>query len=224
MYPSMYEQQHHQQAQAAHPMQKQQMPMPNVSVREILEVINCRQKQALKFHKETSHLFDFLSLRGYKRLHEYRYLLESAENLELNRYAINHHNILLKCHCDEIEKQRGKLVVIPEEMFALERCDVTPQQKRDIIRTSFTAYKDWERETKDCLEEYYTQFIDINKGAGSQLVMCMLKSVDHELKRLERICLDLEAVEYNMVYIVACQTEMHDHYQAKTKEIGIDIS
>lgn len=39
--------------------------------KDVFSVINTRQITALMFHDEMADLFDFLGLRGFKRMHEY---------------------------------------------------------------------------------------------------------------------------------------------------------
>lgn len=64
-------------------------------VKEVFTDINARQITALMFHDEMADLFDFLGLRGFKRMHEYQYFAESAEHRAIKRYYINHHGSLI---------------------------------------------------------------------------------------------------------------------------------
>ena len=50
------------------------------SCKDVYALINNRQTVALMFHDEMADLFDFLGLRGFKRMHEYQYMAESVEH------------------------------------------------------------------------------------------------------------------------------------------------
>lgn len=47
---------------------------------------------------------------------------------------------------------------------------------------------------------------------------CLVEDVDKELKKVERIILDLISTGYDMVYIVESQKEIHDKYKRMAKE------
>ena len=57
---------------------------------EIFNAIATREATALRMHNELADLFDFMNFHGFKRLHEYQYLKESADMRGVHRYAINH--------------------------------------------------------------------------------------------------------------------------------------
>ena len=47
----------------------------------------------------------------------------------------------------------------------------------------------------------------------------LVENVDGELKKLDRIMIDLISSGYDMVYITEKQSEIHDKYKAKLSEI-----
>ena len=51
----------------------------------------------------------------------------------------------------------------------------------------------------------------------------LIEDVDQELKCVERMKLELDAVDYDLSVIVPCQTPLHEEYAAKEREIGITI-
>ena len=80
------------------------------NVESIFSEINARMIAALMFHDQMSDYFDFLGMKGYKRLHEYQYFSESLERKKLNQYYINHHNkenIKNKRNCYRKKNNRG---------------------------------------------------------------------------------------------------------------------
>lgn len=67
-------------------------------------------------------------------------------------------------------------------------------------------------------------FADIAGISVSGYQYWLLSDVDSELKELERSYIKLNAVNYNMEYIVSIQDMIHEEYEKKEKEIGIEFN
>lgn len=185
--------------------------------RTIFMNISTRQIQALMFHGKLADLYDFLGLMGFKRLHEYQYLVESAGMRGIHRYYINHHNKLLED--DSINDPD----VIPKEWIRYTRFDVTPQVRKQATEKSFEQYQQWETETKMIYEGYAKQLLENGFVADYNKVMSLVKDVDQELKTLDRLIIELKSVSYDPIYLATIQNKIHECYREKEKEIGIDI-
>ena len=96
--------------------------------REAFSVIMARQITALMFHDEMADLFDFLGLRGFKRMHEYQYLAESAEHRGMSRYFMNHHGMLLDCG------ELDPITVIPDDWYKYTRDDVSATTRQQAVQ------------------------------------------------------------------------------------------
>lgn len=182
------------------------------TVEGIYNEINSRQIAALMFHRQMSDYFDFLGLRGYKRLHEYQYLCECKENLHMSRYYINHHGKLLS------DSFSGEVKMIPEAWLSANRMSVGRSTKQKAVEDGFNAYHAWETETKAIYERYATRLREMGHESDAIFVDCLVEDVDKELKKVERIILDLISTGYDMVYIVESQKEIHDKYKRMAKE------
>ena len=53
--------------------------------------------------------------------------------------------------------------------------------------------------------------------ADFEIVGKLVSDVDKELKCLERLVLKLKAIDFDPVYIVEAQPEIHEKYKKKTK-------
>lgn len=73
---------------------------------------------------------------------------------------------------------------------------------------------DWERETKETLERFYCELLDLNEISTAMFLKDFIKDVDCELKYAERKQLDLASVDYDMVYILDEQKTIHDEYKS----------
>lgn len=189
----------------------------DMTCREIFQFINVRQIAALMFHDQMADTYDFLGLMGFKRLHEYQYFIESAEHRGLKRYFINHHNKLL--NTGKIDAAN----VIPEGWGKYDRFDVTPAVRKQHITKSFEMYESWESDTKEIYEYCAKSLLDMGHIADFVKVKELVCDVDMELKTLDRMLIKLKSVDFDDVYIVTIQDELHECYDKKTKEIGINI-
>lgn len=185
--------------------------------KDVFSVINTRQITALMFHDEMADLFDFLCLRGFKRMHEYQYLAESAEHRTLKRYYLNHHGILLP------DEEIDPVDVIPDDWYQYNRMDVTPAVRKQAVQKALEQYKEWECGTKALYEKCAAYLMAWQKISDFNKVNELVKDVDMELKYLERLCIELKAVEYDCTYIEMLQDKYHEEYKEKYKNIRVDI-
>ena len=189
----------------------------DINCKAIFEKVINRQISALMFHDEMADMYDFLGLAGFKRLHEYQYFCESTEYKAVKRYFLNHHNMLLSI--DEPVKKE----YIPNDWKNYSRFDVNSQLRRQYAEKTMLEYWEWEKGTKCCLECCAKELLDMGMVADFEIVGKLVSDVDKELKCLERLVLKLKAVDFDPVYIVEAQPEIHEKYKKKTKHLGIDI-
>lgn len=183
------------------------------SVEAIFSEINARMIAALMFHDQMADYFDFLGMKGYKRLHEYQYFAESMERKKLNQYYINHHNKLIP------DTYSGQVSIIPENWQSANRISVGKSTKQKGIEDGFNQYREWESETKNLYEHYSSRLREMGAVADAIMVEKLVEDVDKELKKLERIIIDLISSGYDMVYITESQQCLHDTYKKKLCEI-----
>lgn len=183
------------------------------SVEAIFSEINARMIAALMFHDQMADYFDFLGMKGYKRLHEYQYFSESMERKKLNQYYINHHNKLIP------DTYSGQVSIIPENWQSANRISVGKSTKQKGIEDGFNQYREWESETKNLYEHYSSRLREMGAVADAIMVEKLVEDVDKELKKLERIIVDLISSGYDMVYITESQQCLHDTYKKKLFEI-----
>lgn len=185
--------------------------------KDIYSMVNARQITALMFHDEMADMFDFLGLRGFKRMHEYQYFVESAEHRALKRYYLNHHGKLLP------QNELEPLEVIPDDWVHYARGDVTPAVRKQAVQRAFDLYHKWERETKELYSECASHLLAWKKVADFNKINSLIKDVDMELKYLERLVLELSSVDYDAAYIAMLQDRCHEKYKKKCEDIGIKM-
>lgn len=189
-----------------------------MTVLEIFQKISDRQTTALMMHEDFADYYDFLGLRGFKRMHEYQFFTESAEMRGMHRYYINHYNQLL-ISVNPIQK----IEVIPSDWARYNRYDVDQSTLQKSIKDGLEKWRSWEAETKELYQNLYSEMQANKEVASAVKIINLIKSVDQELKHIDRLCLALKSINYDLVFIREIQDKLHSKYKDKTKEIGIDI-
>lgn len=184
---------------------------------EVFSKIDTHMKSGMILHDQLANYYDFLGLMGFKRLHEYQFLSESACMRGLNRYYINHYNRLI----DDGEMHPES--VIPANWRGPERRDVGVSTRRAAVKTGMEMWSAWESETKKLYEECYCELCEHKQIAAACKVKALIADVDMECKEAERLLLKLQAIDYDMPTILLMQDELHECYREKEKSVGVDI-
>ena len=188
-----------------------------MTVEEVFVSIVNHQIKGVMFHAQMADYFDFLSLKGYKRMHECHYYEESCEFRSTCRYYINHYGKLLP------SQNIPDPEVIPSNWLKYSRSEVDISTKRNAIKKAFQQWVEWEKETKKVYQEAWTNLIQEGEVAAALFVKEMICDVDCELKCAERMELDLKSVDYSMEYILPEQDCLHEKYKKKMKHLEIHV-
>lgn len=188
-----------------------------MTVEEIFGKISEHMIQGMMLHEQMCSYYDFLSLHGYKRCHEYHYFCETAEHRKIQRFFINRYNKLIPT--SDIENHS----VIPSSWYKYDRQSVDTSTKRNAIKTGFSVWISWETETRDLYTQLYEELEKSGEISAAEKVCDLIKKVDMEIKKAERKILDLESVGYDMVMIVESQHKIHEKYRRKLKKMMFDF-
>ena len=178
-----------------------------MTVQEIFSELSAHCVRGMMVHDQMADYYDFLSLRGYKRCHEYHFKKESANYRKLHRYYLNHYNGLIG------EEQIDNPDIIPPGWYRYTRFDVEPNTKRNAIKDGFSKWVEWEKETKSKLESACNTLYEMSEVSAAMFVKEMLKDVNCELKEAQRKHIELMSVEYDLSYVYAEQKRIHDKYK-----------
>lgn len=189
--------------------------METMSCEEIFQTLRDRQITALMFHDQSADLFDFLGLKGFKRMHEYQYVSESIGHRRLSEYYLNHHNKILPE--SYVENPRA----IPGDWIKYTRFEVTTAIRRQAVEKSFIDYHNWESETREVYCHCAKRLWELGYLDDFNQVNCLVQDVSLELKYLERMIISLRSISYDPVQVEAMQQELHDHYKCKMEKLEI---
>lgn len=181
---------------------------------ELLEIYTELANHMLKgvmMHEELANYYDFLSLKGYKKCHEYHFWEEMGEYRKLCSYVINHHNMLIP------EVTPNDPEVMPKNWYYHTQQEVDSSTRKTGVRTGLTRWVDWETETKHLYERAYKQFMEIDAVADACRMKCLIKNVDRELKKAQHYKLVKDTLGYNLEQIMAEQHGKKEKYKEKIK-------
>lgn len=182
---------------------------------EIFSKIHERQVQGMMFHEQMSNYFDFLNLHGFKRLHEYQFFCETLEMRDIEKYYINHENMLI-----------GKSNVQPtseisDNWHKYNRMQVKTSAKAQAVKEALTKWHDWEKETKELYSQYAYELSQMMCVDSVRVVSILVCDIEEELKRIDRMMIKLENLGYDMAYILDLQDCLHKKYKKKIKKIKL---
>ena len=184
-----------------------------MTVEEIFEKIIHHQIKGLMIHEQFASYYDFLGLKGSRKCHEYHYLDESIGFRATMHYMISHYNKLVPDTPIDAPK------MIPENWYNYTRDDVDINTKRNAIKQAMESWKEWETSTKKLYEDMYMELLRLDDVAGALFIKNLICDVTHELKKVQQYCLNLKAVDYDMVYIIEKQDEIHHKFKCKISEL-----
>lgn len=182
---------------------------------EIFSKINSIKVENLMRHIQFADTMDFMGLRGFKREGEYHYLAENIELRKLHRYVINHLSTMLYD-----EGINADVKVQPLSWKGHTRNEVDTSTRKRYVRQLFMDWRDWEKSALLKLADCYHQMESIN-CVYAEYILEMMEDVTCELKYLERQIIEYESVEWDMVYIMSKQDELHECYRKKSNELEI---
>lgn len=174
---------------------------------EIFSELSAHFIKGMMVHYQMANYYDFLSLCGFKRYHEYQFKCDSCNYRRLNRFYINHYNRLI------MEKPVSDPKIIPESWYRYSRDDVDPETKKTAIRNGISEWIKWETSTLAKLQQAHLDLFDDGEVASAELISDFIKDVQKELKCAKRMYIDLSAIDFDLCYILDKQKGIHDKYK-----------
>ena len=182
-----------------------------MTVDEIFSELSAHMVKGLMIHDQMADYYDFLSLRGYKKAHEYHYKREMCYYRKLHRYYINHFGKLIA------EKQIENPESIPSSWYRYSRGEVDANTKRTAVKNGIERWVAWEKETKSLYQMAYRELMAAKEEAAALFLQECVQAVDCELKWAERKEIELSSVDYSLAFIIGEQKHIHDKYKGKMK-------
>lgn len=188
-----------------------------MSVEEIFAALSARMVEGMMYHDQMSRYYGFLGLFGYRLMHDTHYADETMGYRDINAYYCDHYCKLIP------ERRVADPHVIPDGWYPHSRRDVDPATRRKAVQTGAEGWVAWETETKALYEKAAKDLYNLGEIASYRKVMDYVKDVDYELACANKELITLEAVSYDLPYIVDYQDALTDTYGKKISNMKWNV-
>lgn len=178
-----------------------------MTVDEIFAKVKAHQVEGIMFHDQMRQYFDFLNLHGFKRMHEYHFFEENEQMVKTCSFFLNHANKLIS-NADVDSSNR-----IPNSWYNYTRFNVDATTKRRAVKDGMAKWVEWERDTRELYMQAYSDLMEIGEIDFAEYVLDLVKDVSDELKYAERLYIELENCDYDMVYLSEIQPKFHKKFK-----------
>lgn len=197
-------------------MNKDEMPT-TISVIDVMKKIMDRKNVAVDLHHRLTLIFSYLNFRGFKKMQEYRHIVESMDLLDLEKKFMKKYS---KIYIGD----GSKVVVNPMNIMECENnFNIPVDKKRQIVKSLFEMWYNWEIETKKIMCEYLNE---ISSQDDSYDVACILekeiKCVDKEIFTIKTYMNELSDADWCIKYMYSIQKHLHEKYEEEIEEFFED--
>ena len=158
--------------------------------------------KGIMIHESLIDYYDFLNFKGFKKIHEYHYFIESIKLRRLKDFYLSHAHKL-------IEEEFENPSVIPESWHKYTKFDVDNGTRQTYFKSGLEMWKKWEEETRELLVKSYKELMAEDEVLSARFVCDLM---DHELEDINDMILDYKSVDYSMSYIESMQNSICDKY------------
>lgn len=162
--------------------------------------------KGMMFHDQMANYYQFLALKGYAQYHNFQFHCDSDNYRKLNEFYISHYNRLI------MNKSVSDPKAIPETWYRYTRDDVDSDTKRTAIKNGIAEWINWETATLSKLQQSQLELYDDSEVASAMLIYEFIQDVEKELRCAKQMYLDLNAVDFDMEYILDKQTPLYEKY------------
>lgn len=96
--------------------------------------------------------------------------------------------------------------------------DVNDNVLPKFVKSAMTQYKEWEERTKQLYEEVWQECINYGMTADAEYISDLVEDVTKEIKKVNRMCEQLNGTGYDSVAIHNMQDKYHEKYKKKYNE------
>ena len=180
-----------------------------MTVEEIFKGLSVHNLKGVMIHQNMSDYFDFLNLKGYKRLQEHRAKEEMKSYRKLHRYYLSKYNKLIP------EDKFDAPEIIPADWYKHTKQEVDTNTKRTSVKTAFNKWVEWEKETLDLYQKMYSELVGLGEIETSLEIGKCIKNVSEELEKARSMKINLDSLDYAIDCIIDEQQYYHDLYKSK---------
>ena len=185
-----------------------------MSVVDIFTEMSSHVIEGTMFHESLMKAYLFLNLEGYAACQEYHYLSESFSHAKLCKFVSNHINTIVS----PIPKSDND--VIPKSWISAKRSDISPQVRKEAIRSAFHKWLQWEEDTVSLYERLYKEAATLGDTVSSEFIKSYILDAESELVYARNELIAKEAMGFDIVSILEEQKFLEVKFRKRIRKIG----
>lgn len=185
-----------------------------MSVNDIFTEMSAHVIEGTMFHESLMKAYLFLNLEGYAACHEYHYLSESVSYARLCKFVSNHINTVVS----PIPKSDND--VIPKSWINAKRSDISPQVRKEAIRSAFHEWLQWEEDTVSLYKRLYKEAVNLGDIVSSEFIKGYILDAEGELVYARNELISKEAMDFDIVSILEEQKFLEVKFRKRIRKIG----
>ena len=166
---------------------------------EIFSQLVAHMKKGVLIHNQMTSLFGFLNLKKYKKRQEKQFYEENKNCRELQDYYLNRYQKLLP----ELPVENPTL--IPQNWIKYTKSEVDTNTKRSTTKDLLKKWIEWETQTKEIFQKAYNDLFENGDIDATYKVGELIQDVENELQFARELKINLDATDYDIVYIMEQQ-------------------
>jgi len=174
--------------------------------------VNNRFHGALNFHRDAADLFWFLSLPGFAMLHEYQLAVEALCQRKLKKFITEVTGMLV---VDGLPIRAGMSEIVKGKI----RTKIEPTFRWNMLKKSWEAYEEWERETLAEYEVIAKELSNDGYLVEYSYILKIVNEVNEELNHLRGILIEMSGMDWDISTISDMQEAMQEKYEYKLREM-----
>lgn len=156
------------------------------------------------FHCSAKNMYDFINMRGHKRIHECKAVKKFCAISKLERFAINYLGVIIP----DVEVEKSN--TIPRNMMNTSRESVDENMIKNAFKDCYAAWMKLQMENKKLYEDIWYKAVENHETALASYVKCMLEKEECKIKELNRCYMDMKAINWDVAMIMLKEESIHD--------------
>ena len=157
--------------------------------------------------------FGFIGLHGYKRMFRYFEILDNMHSKKMNEWFIQHRG-----HCLMVAKTHNKSM-LDEPIFKSTRYEIGREHMKSHVQSFMKKLIDFNHKSINTLSACSLELLKNGDFVAQEKIFHLINHLECRNKKMMRIENELRLVDYDCVFIMQSQKEIHDKYKQKIKDL-----
>lgn len=168
----------------------------DVVVRNIFNDVSDTILKGMMVHEQLMNAYLFMELEGYAKCHDYHYICETKNRIKVSKYLLDHYGYLI---------EQGRIEppeLIPPKWYAAHKSELEPSSRILSVMDLANSWIRWEETAFDSFNKAYKDLFNECEFVAAKFIRGFAVDTAEELTWARSEQLKLQAVHYDMVYIM----------------------